>query len=174
MFVYKTVSRAYKEKTSLYKPLAVCRVTRLSYDLLWCVERCSDCWWREPWLLWLTLGARNHWRQCKVGGVWVWWLKECIFFYTVGKVLNNELEDILGMVKWTWNVQLIITPVPPPHTVRTCFVRSKTTPEDKVPPDTDYPLNSHYTLHIDGYIRLPPFVYWRSIHSDSVYGRECS
>ncbi|XP_064403318.1 actin-related protein 10-like [Halichondria panicea] len=50
----------------------------------------------------------------------------------VEKLLNKELEDIL---------------------VRTCFVRSKTTPEDKVPPDTDYPLNSQYTLHIDGYIR---------------------
>lgn len=50
----------------------------------------------------------------------------------VDKLLDSSLEDIV---------------------VRTCFVRSKTTPEDKLPPDTDYPLSSEYTLHIDGYIR---------------------
>ena len=39
------------------------------------------------------------------------------------------------------------------YTARTCFVRPHSTDTSRVPPNVDYPLNSQYTLVIDGYIR---------------------
>jgi len=36
---------------------------------------------------------------------------------------------------------------------RTCFVRPDSTDTSKIPPNVDYPLNSQYTLVVDGYIR---------------------
>ncbi len=46
------------------------------------------------------------------------WLEKCLFFYTVEKLLNKELEDILGTVTWKqcgMELYAILLP-PPPHT----------------------------------------------------------
>lgn len=44
---------------------------------------------------------------------------------------------------------------------RTCFVRQKSLEENKTPLPVDYPLNSRFTLLIDGYTRCGRFVSFR-------------